>query len=374
MYRAASVELCRAVVARLDVARAVPNSWPGWATSQADGEFFAACRQHGNCWLLARNDVPARVMLPMLVVSLVGIIGGTTMLVCCSWRVLRRRANPQTVLFWTLALVLQSSLLLTSAFEAGIERYTNAIHVLGVALSLWLLSMVLIGRTVLPPSGSRVRAAAASLHREAVLFFGLFTIGILAGILIFLLCSLFGVLSSIHILFFRGLLLIVIAMFAHAFLLGMALSWVRRRGLSSSVGVPYLLPIVLVSAALNFGFFVLVPVNLDRSISVFLLAWMEDHHGTLQTKADLQDAFERIYIDLDGALDRRIAEQLASGNIVRRGNGYVLTQQGSQFVSIARSVGLLFSTDQRFLHPDIIAYRAPDSSPPMSSDPSTSPR
>ena len=29
----------------------LPNSWPGWATAQADGQLFPACRQHGNCWV-----------------------------------------------------------------------------------------------------------------------------------------------------------------------------------------------------------------------------------------------------------------------------------------------------------------------------------
>ena len=99
-------------------------------------------------------------------------------------------------------------------------------------------------------------------------------------------------------------------------------------------------------------------------MSVFLLSWMEDHRGTPQTKADLQQAFQEIYVEADGAIDRRISEQQASGNIVPSGIGYVLTGRGSHFVTIAREIGLLFSTDQRFLHPTASANKGlPENTP-----------
>jgi hypothetical protein len=131
--------------------------------------------------------------------------------------------------------------------------------------------------------------------------------------------------------------------------LGVALGRGRSRG------VGYVLPMALSSLALNLTFFVLIPVNLDRSISVFLLAWMEDHRGAPQTKADLRQAFQQIYVEADGAIDRRIVEQLVSGNIAPSGGGYALTERGSRFVAVAREIGLLFSTDQRFLHPTAVA-------------------
>ncbi len=119
-----------------------PQHWPKWATAQADGSLFPACRLHDNCWVLSRDEVPAKTLLDMLIVSLAGTIGGGLVLIFCVRRVILRRADPKTALFWTIALVLQVSLLGTSAFEAGLVRYTDITHLLGVALLLWFASML----------------------------------------------------------------------------------------------------------------------------------------------------------------------------------------------------------------------------------------
>ena len=68
-------------------------------------------------------------------------------------------------------------------------------------------------------------------------------------------------------------------------------------------------------------------------------------------EGDLERAFERIYIERYRAIDRRIAEQLASGNIVATPEGFRLTERGQAFVALARFVGGIFSVDMRFLYP-----------------------
>ncbi len=119
-----------------------PQLWPAWATANADGALFPACRIHSNCWVLERDDVHARTLLDMLLVSLAGAIGGGVLLVFRAGPVLTRRADPELALFWTMALVLHISLLGTAAFEAGLVRYTDLTHVLGVALLLWFVSLL----------------------------------------------------------------------------------------------------------------------------------------------------------------------------------------------------------------------------------------
>jgi hypothetical protein len=334
-----------------------PEYWPNWATSTADGSLFPFCRMTGNCWALMNYETSTVVLLGMLVTSLVGTAGGGALLVFRCWRVLRRRAEPTTALFWSLALVLQATLLMSSAFEVGAGRYTIGANVLGVALLLWFLSMLPIhvlydfDRSRLKPGrwlGACFRALSALFPSDALRFSTAYTSGVLVGVVIFGLCFRFNVLSAFHILFYRGISLLIVAMLMQMVVLGVALGRGRR-------GVGYVLPMALSSLALNLTFFVLIPVNLDRSISVFLLAWMEDHRGTPQTKADLRQAFQQIYVEADGAIDRRIVEQLVSGNIAPRGGGYALTERGSYFVAIAREIGLLFATDQRFLHPSVVA-------------------
>jgi hypothetical protein len=332
-----------------------PGYWPGWATTKADGALFPFCRMTGNCWALMGYRIPGVILLSMLTVSLIGTAGSAGLLVFRGWRVLRRNAEPMTTLFWSLALVLQATLLMSSAFEVGAGRYTIGSHILGVALLLWFLSMLpkrfLDGFV----SGQWLRVSLRGLSTlfpmNVLVFSALYTAGILAGIFIFGLCFRFDVLSTIHILFYRGLSLLMVTALTQIVVLSLVLGWVRRLNPSFPLGAGFVLPMALSSLAFNLTFFVLVPVNLDRSISVFLLAWMEDHRDTPQTRSDLQQAFERIYVEADGAINRRIAEQLASGNIAPSVNGYTLTGQGSRFVSIAREIGVLFSTDPRFLHP-----------------------
>jgi hypothetical protein len=351
-----------------------PGYWPGWATVNADGERFPLCRTTGNCWALTTYEIRALTLLGMLVVSLVGTAGGWSLLVFRCWRVAHRRAEPMTALFWSLALVIQAILLMSSAFEVGASRYTIGTHILGVALLLWLLSMLPMHVSNYFTSGGRfspgrrLRARFAGLAAlfpgEPLRFSTFYTIGILTGVVIFGLCFWFNVLSSIHILFYRGISLLVVAMLMQIVILGLGFGWIRKRWTGFPLSAGYVLPLALSSIALNLTFFVLVPVNLDRSMSVFLLSWMEDHRGTPQTKADLQQAFQQIYVEADGAIDRRISEQRASGNIVPSGIGYVLTGRGSHFVAIAREISLLFSTDQRFLHPTASANKGlPENAP-----------
>ena len=54
---------------------------------------------------------------------------------------LRRKVTPAVLLFWSIALVLHVSLLVTGATESGLVRYTIGLHPLGVALLVWFLHL-----------------------------------------------------------------------------------------------------------------------------------------------------------------------------------------------------------------------------------------
>jgi hypothetical protein len=195
----------------------------------------------------------------------------------------------------------------------------------------------------------------------------LYALGIFVGFGLYIAGFFYGALLEVPILFYRGLALIPATGIVQAILLLLGLRWVQRgRRLLWFSGANILL-VVLVSGVLNFAVFVLLPVNIDRSISVFLLAWMDERQTTPSTKADLEHAFQDIYVDQYGAIDRRIAEQLASGNIEPTQNGFQLTSRGRAVVATTRFLGDLFSTDQRFLHPPLQATeRSADTKPAAS--------
>jgi len=186
--------------------------------------------------------------------------------------------------------------------------------------------------------------------REALAQLALYLFAISAGFCLFVLGFRSGVLSGISILFYRGLALIPTTAAVQAIVLILVLRWARRRRILPWFGRTYTLIMVLVSATLNFSLFVLVPVNVDRSISVFLLTWMDERQGVPNTQADLEHAFRDIYIKRYGAIDRRIVEQIATGNIECTSKGLQLTAQGRVIVEVFRLVGDLFSTDHRLLY------------------------
>jgi hypothetical protein len=219
------------------------------------------------------------------------------------------------------------------------------------------------GEPDLPASQcQQTQSAAAPPRLSGALAF--YALGIPCGLALFLLAFPAGLLASIGILFYRGLAVLVIVTVVHALLLLLALRWLKRNRAMAGTGAMHVAPVVAVAAALNLAFFVLVPVNLDRAISVFLLSWMERQAGAAVARPELERAFHDTYIEGYRAIDRRIAEQLASGNIVASPEGFRLTGRGEAFVGFARAVGAIFGVDPRFLYPPPEAGRARAEPPP----------
>jgi hypothetical protein len=163
----------------------------------------------------------------------------------------------------------------------------------------------------------------------------------LFGFAIFVLLFWAGAGSSITILFYRGVLLAFVA----AVVTGIVAAWLARHSDDRSLAVAG----ASVSLAFNICFLVLLPVTIDRSISVYLLSTIERQQDGVAPQA-LQSAFVDDYVVKMDAVDRRIDEQRRSGNLVVTPDGKVqLTDQGRRFIAFSRVVGRLFGADQRFL-------------------------
>ena len=161
----------------------------------------------------------------------------------------------------------------------------------------------------------------------------------LLGFTIYVLLFWAGVGASMTIIFYRGVALAV----ATAILVGLVALWPARRTRDSS------LPIAAAALSLSFNlcFLVLLPVTVDRSVSVYLLSTIEQRE---MTPAGLERAFIDGYVVNMGAIDRRIDEQRKSGNVTVAPDGKVrLTPQGERFMAFSRLVARLFGTDPRFV-------------------------
>jgi hypothetical protein len=169
-----------------------------------------------------------------------------------------------------------------------------------------------------------------------ILLLGVLTV---MGFAIFVLLFWAGVGGSMTILFYRGVVLALAA----AIVTGLAALWPARRTGDSSLPIAA----AALSLSVNICFLVLLPVTVDRSVSVYLLSTIERRQ---MTPPDLQRAFIDGYVVKMGAIDRRLDEQLKSGNITIAPDGKVrLTRQGERFMAFSRFVARLFGTDPRFV-------------------------
>jgi len=164
------------------------------------------------------------------------------------------------------------------------------------------------------------------------------------GFLILLVRS--SLFQEVDILFYRGFLLCLVAAFL--ILLVASLMW-RHRWADQ-------LPLIIAAAALSFSvnltFLIVVPVTIDRSISVFLLAGIDKEAalGRIVTADKLRTLFINTYVVDMNQIERRIEEQSRSGNIVVRQEQIHLTPRGAEFLDFARLVARFWGTDQRFVY------------------------
>ncbi|MDH2311074.1 hypothetical protein [Methylobacterium brachiatum] len=178
-------------------------------------------------------------------------------------------------------------------------------------------------------------AAQAALHAGALLI----------GLACFVLLFQTDLWSGVTILFYRGLILLIVAFLltgaVTVLLAGLGRAWGLRR--RDALGA------CVLSLALNLSVFVIFPVTVDRSISVFLLGQMAARPEERFSAERARAVFESVYLGEFHQIERRLAEQTASGNVAPAGDGYVITPQGRAFMKFSGLVARLFRTDKRMV-------------------------
>lgn len=79
---------------------------------------------------------------------------------------------------------------------------------------------------------------------------------------------------------------------------------------------------------------VLVPTALDRSVSIYMLSYLNKHNGGVQIET-IHEEVPKAYIREMDVIDQRLFEQQASGNIIINHGIVVLTDRGMAVVGIA---------------------------------------
>ena len=166
----------------------------------------------------------------------------------------------------------------------------------------------------------------------AALGFVLFVAGFRIG--------LFGVLD---ILFYRGLVLIAVAALGTFAIAGLATRRLAPLALRDAFAATVL------SMSLNLSFLVVVPVTVDRSISIFMLGYMASNPEETFTPEAMSAIFVATYVDKGRQIERRLHEQTVSGNVTLAGTNYRISRRGLAVVEIARFTAWLFQTQAGIL-------------------------
>lgn len=170
---------------------------------------------------------------------------------------------------------------------------------------------------------------------------------------IYLLCSVLfvllfhtPVLKSMEVLMYRGIAFVLMAGIVAAVLM-----FLCKRKWKKLFDFKDVILMFLGFCSVNMVLFTLIPVTVERSVSVFTLSYMEENPGAY-TVEDMEKIFQEKYVCEFQAFDKRFTEQIVSGNVDETEDGYVLNERGKFVVKFFRTVSAMFGTDERLIYPN----------------------
>jgi hypothetical protein len=184
---------------------------------------------------------------------------------------------------------------------------------------------------------------AAYVLKELLRASLLFSSGSIVGLATLVALFKLGVAAGIDILFYRGLVLCAVALLLTVALVAYVGQATHRASLRDAIAAGFL------SLGINLSVLVIAPVTVDRSLSIFILGHMARHAGETFTASQIDAALRDIYLGQFRQVERRMQEQLKSGNVAQDGDGYTISRQGLAFIRTARLVGWMFDVDPRFV-------------------------
>ena len=154
--------------------------------------------------------------------------------------------------------------------------------------------------------------------------------------------------KGIHVLMYRGIVLIVLSGILASVLLYL---FMRLRKISWLSAKDVVLVFIL-SVSINMVFLTLIPVTVERSVSVFMLSYMDTYPEKTYTEEEISKIFVDKYVYEYGAFEKRFDEQLTTGSIEQNADGsYSITSKGRFIVKMFRAIADVFETDQRLVRP-----------------------
>ena len=155
------------------------------------------------------------------------------------------------------------------------------------------------------------------------------------------------ILKNMEVLMYRGIAFIVITGIVAAIVMGIV------RKFWGFITVRDIIMMFVIFCCVNTTLFVLVPVTVERSVSVFMLSYMEENSDQTFTQDSVGEVFTSKYVNDYGAFEKRFNEQVETGTIKQNPDGsYSITESGKFVVNAFRMVAEWLSTDKRIVYPN----------------------
>ena len=102
-----------------------------------------------------------------------------------------------------------------------------------------------------------------------------------------------------------------------------------------------------------YAFLITIPSLLDRSISLYILGLL--HNEKIATLSELQNYYVSGFVYHNEAIEKRLNEQVRSGNIILVNGDYSLTKKGEVLFYFNQHLAVLFNTDINYTNP--VSYK-----------------
>jgi hypothetical protein len=180
---------------------------------------------------------------------------------------------------------------------------------------------------------------------EIYTLFAVHLIALLLGSVLFAMSLHYNLLGGVF--FYRGIILL----FLVSVLVSILVFMLKNGMLSELLNGRDVVLVFLSIFSLNLVFFTHVPVTADRSITIFILGYMNDHSTEALSEQQVTDFFIKRYIHDYHAIQRRFDEQIVSGNVENTPQGYKITNRGKRLIDFYRIVADIYGVDKRFISP-----------------------
>jgi hypothetical protein len=107
--------------------------------------------------------------------------------------------------------------------------------------------------------------------------------------------------------------------------------------------------IFVVFLSLNHAFNGLVPFNTSRSVSTMIVGYLSHNRDSSMTEEEVEKYVYRLYFDKEKAVQRRLDEQVAIGNIEKVEGRYRITAKGLMTAEVMGRISALYNPRENYM-------------------------